>query len=102
MGEPAREAGGTNALENVGEGAPEGHQSSGARGGVGDALRSVSGYQDPRVPQVLTIGNVYEDRWLWELLEKAPTPELAKRVSLAKIGSLLARSAHSTREVPHL
>jgi transposase len=48
-------------------------------------------------PQVLTIGNVYEDRWLWELLEKTPTPELAKRVSLAKIGSLLKR--HRIRSI---
>jgi len=42
-------------------------------------------------PQILAIGSVYDDRWLWDLLEKAPTPELAKRVSLAKIGSLLKR-----------
>ena len=42
-------------------------------------------------PQILALGSVYDDRWLWDLLEKAPTPELAKRVSLAKIGSLLKR-----------
>jgi transposase len=42
-------------------------------------------------PQILTIGSIYDDRWLWDLLEKAPTPELARRLSLAKIGSLLKR-----------
>lgn len=42
-------------------------------------------------PQILALGSVYDDRWIWDLLEKAPTPELAKRVSLAKIGSLLKR-----------
>jgi transposase len=42
-------------------------------------------------PQILAIGSVYDDRWVWDLLEKAPTPELARHVSLAKIGSLLKR-----------
>jgi transposase len=42
-------------------------------------------------PQILAIGSIYDDRWLWDLLEKAPTPELARRFSLAKIGSLLKR-----------
>jgi transposase len=42
-------------------------------------------------PQILAIGSVYDDRWIWDLLEKAPTPELAARLSLAKIGSLLKR-----------
>ncbi len=56
-------------------------------------------------PQLLTIGSVYEDRWMWDLLEMAPTPELAKRISLAKIGSLLKRyrvraiTAEQAREV---
>lgn len=40
-------------------------------------------------PQVLAIGSVYDTRWLWELLELAPTPELAKKVSLSKIRALL-------------
>ena len=42
-------------------------------------------------PQILSIGSVYDDRWIWDLLEKAPTPELARRLSLAKVGSLLKR-----------
>jgi transposase len=42
-------------------------------------------------PQILAVGSVYDDRWLWDLLEKAPTPEFVKRVSLAKIGALLKR-----------
>jgi transposase len=42
-------------------------------------------------PQILAIGSIYDDRWLWDLLEKAPTPELARHLSLEKIGSLLKR-----------
>lgn len=42
-------------------------------------------------PQILAIGSVYDDRWIWDLLEKAPTPDLARRLSLAKIGSMLKR-----------
>lgn len=42
-------------------------------------------------PQILSIGSVYDDRWIWDLLEKAPTPELAKRLSLAKLSTLLKR-----------
>jgi transposase len=41
--------------------------------------------------EILAVDSVYDARWLWELLELAPTPELAKRVSLAKIRSLLSR-----------
>lgn len=56
-------------------------------------------------PQILALGSVYDDRWLWDLLEKVATPELAKRLSLAKIGSLLKRyrirskSAEQVREI---
>src|SRR6185436_1456765 len=42
-------------------------------------------------PEILAVESIYDARWLWELLELAPTPELAKRVSLAKIRSLLSR-----------
>jgi transposase len=40
-------------------------------------------------PQILELDSVYESPWLWALLERAPTPELARRLSLAKIGSIL-------------
>jgi transposase len=40
-------------------------------------------------PQILDLGSVYEDRWLWDLLELAPTPTEGVRVSLAKVKSLL-------------
>jgi transposase len=48
-------------------------------------------------PQVLAIDSIYDASWLWELLEMAPTPEMAKRVSLAKLRSLLSR--HRIRRV---
>lgn len=40
-------------------------------------------------PQILELDSVYESPWLWALLERAPTPDLARRLSLAKIGSIL-------------
>lgn len=43
-------------------------------------------------PQVLLLGSVYEDRWLWELLDVAPTPELGKRLSIAKLRGILRRN----------
>jgi len=39
--------------------------------------------------QILELGSVYDDPWIWALLERASTPEQAKRLSLAKIGSIL-------------
>ena len=48
-------------------------------------------------PEILAIDSIYDGCWLWELLETAPTPELAKRLSLAKIRSLLGR--HRIRRV---
>jgi transposase len=48
-------------------------------------------------PQILAIDSVYEASWLWELLEMAATPETARRVSLAKLRSLLGR--HRIRRV---
>jgi len=41
--------------------------------------------------QVLELDGVYDGRWLWELLEIAPTPQLAKRLSPVKLRSLLKR-----------
>jgi transposase len=40
-------------------------------------------------PQILELDSVYDGGWIWALLERAPTPEMARRLSLAKIGSLL-------------
>jgi transposase len=40
-------------------------------------------------PQVLELDSVYDARWLWDLLEMAPTPELARKLSVAKLRSLL-------------
>ena len=42
-------------------------------------------------PQILELDSIYEARWLWELLDRAPTPELASGLSIAKIRSLLKR-----------
>ena len=42
-------------------------------------------------PQVLALGRIHEERWLWELLQRAPTPRLAKSLSLKKIDSILTR-----------
>lgn len=42
-------------------------------------------------PQVLALGSVYDDQWLWALLELAPTPAHAARLSRAKVESLLRR-----------
>jgi transposase len=40
-------------------------------------------------PQILELDSVYDSPWLWALLERAPTPKLARSLSLAKIGSIL-------------
>jgi transposase len=40
-------------------------------------------------PQVLALGSVYDGRWIWDLLEMAPTPELARKLSVSKIRALL-------------
>jgi transposase len=40
-------------------------------------------------PQILTLGSLHDERWLWALLERAPTPALAKRLSVAKIRTIL-------------
>jgi transposase len=48
-------------------------------------------------PQVLALDSIYDSTWLWELLEAAPTPQVAERLALAKIRSLLKR--HRIRKV---
>jgi transposase len=40
-------------------------------------------------PQILELDSVHDASWLWALLERAPTPEAAQRLSLAKIRSIL-------------
>jgi transposase len=50
-------------------------------------------------PQVLALGSPYEDLWLWDLLEAAPTPQQGSRLSLAKISSLL-RERHIRKVTP--
>jgi len=42
-------------------------------------------------PQILLLGSVYESRWLWELLEMAPTPAAATKLSTSKLRLLLKR-----------
>jgi transposase len=48
-------------------------------------------------PQVLALGSVYDGRWIWELLELAPTPELAKKLSVSKLRAIL--EAHRIRSL---
>jgi transposase len=48
-------------------------------------------------PQVLELDSVYEAGWLWELLEVAPTPEHGRRLSLARLRSILSR--HRVRSI---
>lgn len=40
-------------------------------------------------PQMLQLGAWHEEPWLWELFEAAPTPVLAKKLSLQKSGRIL-------------
>ena len=41
-------------------------------------------------PSALQLGNVYESRWIWALLERASaSPQKARRLSLAKLRSIL-------------
>jgi transposase len=47
-------------------------------------------------PQFLKLGSVYEDGWLWALLELAPTPARAARLTRAKVAHLL-RQHHVRR-----
>jgi transposase len=56
-------------------------------------------------PQILELGSVYEERWLWALLEIAPTPELGKQLRPGKLRSLLKENrirkitAESVRQI---
>lgn len=42
-------------------------------------------------PQVLELGSVHTDRWLWELVKLVPRPSKARRLKPAKIETLLKR-----------
>jgi transposase len=42
-------------------------------------------------PQMLALGSVYEEPWLWELIERVPTPADAARLSLAQVQAVLRR-----------
>jgi transposase len=42
-------------------------------------------------PQILELGSVYEDAWLWEVFELAPTPEQARHLQRAKVAAVLSR-----------
>jgi transposase len=56
-------------------------------------------------PQLLELGSVYDSRWIWALLERAPTPQVATRLSIQTIRSILKQhrirscSAENVRDV---
>lgn len=41
--------------------------------------------------QILRLGSVYDDRWLWDLLDRVPTPTEGRAFAVAKIRSILER-----------
>ena len=43
-------------------------------------------------PQILALGSPYDERWIWDLLERAPTPAEGARLSLAKVESILRKN----------
>jgi transposase len=50
-------------------------------------------------PQIMELDSPYDSPWIWALLDRSPTPETARRLSLAKIGSIL-RSHRIRRFTP--
>lgn len=48
-------------------------------------------------PQILELSPAVDEPWIWALLEKAPSPPAAARLSLAKLRSLLER--HRIRRI---
>jgi transposase len=42
-------------------------------------------------PQLLSLDSIYEARWLWDLLDMAPTPRDARELSVPRLSSLLRR-----------
>lgn len=51
---------------------------------LGDQLRRY-------FPQILILGSVYIDLWLWALLDIAPSPARAKKLSVAKVTGILRK-----------
>jgi len=48
-------------------------------------------------PQILELGNVYADAWLWEVFELAPAPKQARHLQRGKVEAILRR--HRIRRV---
>jgi transposase len=42
-------------------------------------------------PQILRLGSIHTDSWLWALLDAVPRPAAVKRLSLAKLTSILRK-----------
>jgi hypothetical protein len=42
-------------------------------------------------PQVLELGSVYEDTWIWRILDLAPSPAAAEKISRAKVEDVLKK-----------
>lgn len=40
-------------------------------------------------PQILDLGSMHDERWIWDLLERAPTPTEGARLSHAKVQTIL-------------
>lgn len=59
---------------------------------LGDQLRRF-------FPQILALDSVHDTPWLWALLDEAPSPEAANKISLAKIATIL-RKHHIRRLQP--
>jgi transposase len=53
-------------------------------------------------PQLLELGSPYDDRWLWDLLEHAPTPAEGARVSRTKVASILRRNRIRAVKAEHV
>jgi transposase len=51
---------------------------------LGDQLRRY-------FPQILSLGSVYIDLWLWALLDVAPSPARAKKLTVAKVTGILRK-----------
>lgn len=49
--------------------------------------------------QILQLGSIYDDRWIWDLLERVPTPAQGRAFAVAKIRSILERR-HIRRITP--
>lgn len=53
-------------------------------------------------PQILKLGSVHDERWLWDLLARGPTPAEGARLSLAKLETILVKHRirrHTAKDV---